>query len=394
MPVEAADRSTTDVYKVLVIDDQADIREALRLLLKRAGYSIQMAESPIEALAAAAFCDHDVIVMDMNFTCDTTSGREGLELLERLHAQRRDVPIIAMTGWSTIELAVEAMQRGACDFIPKPWDSHQMLAVLDKHLNPGGRDGRMSAAKEAELTIARNVQRRLLPKPHLSACGIECDCVSLPAGDIGGDLYDFFEIDSCGVAFLLGDVSGKGIGAALLVANLQASIRSQQELARSPVELLKRVNQLFFRFTRPEHYATLFFGVYEANTQSIRYVNCGHPAPVLLRANGEFELLESTATVLGAFNGSVFAERTILLTEGDRLVLFSDGLSEARIDQPDDDWLIDSIRKLGRKHFGDLAGVLAAGAASTPEQADDVTVMDIRVRRAEPQTDYDSLLAS
>jgi phosphoserine phosphatase RsbU/P len=376
MIVDAAERSRTDVHKVLVIDDQADIREALRLLLKRAGYAIQMAESPNDALAAAAFCDHDLIVMDMNYTSDTTSGREGLDLLERLHAQRRDVPIIAMTGWSTIELAVEAMQRGACDFIPKPWDSHQMLAVLEKHLNGRGRAG---SSKDAELTIARNVQRRLLPQPHLRACGLECECVSLPAGDIGGDLYDFFQIDSCGVAFLLGDVSGKGIGAALLVANLQASIRSQQELARSPVKLLDRVNRLFFDFTRPEHYATLFFGIYEADTRAIRYANCGHPSPVLLRADGQFELLDSTATVLGAFNGSVFAERTVSLVQGDRLVLFSDGLTEARIDQPDEDWVLDSIRRLGRKHSKDLAGVLAAAASSTREQADDITVMDIRV---------------
>jgi sigma-B regulation protein RsbU (phosphoserine phosphatase) len=378
MIADVAERSRTDVHKVLVIDDQADIREALRLLLKRAGYAIQMAESPNDALAAAAFCDHDLIVMDMNYTSDTTSGREGLDLLERLHAQRRDVPIIAMTGWSTIELAVEAMQRGACDFIPKPWDSHQMLAVLEKHLN-AGRSDRRSGSKDAELTIARNVQRRLLPQPHLSACGLECECVSLPAGDIGGDLYDFFEIDSGGVTFLLGDVSGKGIGAALLVANLQASIRSQQELARSPVKLLDRVNRLFFQFTRPEHYATLFFGLYEADTRTIRYVNCGHPSPVLLRADGEFEVLDSTATVLGAFTGSVFAEGTVSLAQGDRLVLFSDGLTEARIDQPDEDWVVDSIRRLGRKHSKDLAGVLATAATSNRDQADDITVMDIRV---------------
>ena len=378
MMADTAERPRTDVHKVLVIDDQADIREALRLLLKRAGYAIQMADSPNEALAAAAFCDHDLIVMDMNYTSDTTSGREGLDLLERLHAQRRDVPIIAMTGWSTIELAVEAMQRGACDFIPKPWDSHQMLAVLEKHLNAGHGD-RRSGSKDAELTIARNVQRRLLPQPHLSACGLECECVSLPAGDIGGDLYDFFEIDSCGVAFLLGDVSGKGIGAALLVANLQASIRSQPELARSPVKLLERVNRLFFQFTRPEHYATLFFGVYEADMRRIRYVNCGHPSPVLLRANGEFEALDATATVLGAFNGSVFAERAVSLGQGDRLVLFSDGLTEAKLDQPDEEWVLDTIRRLGRKHAKDLAGVLAAAATSNSEQADDITVMDIRV---------------
>jgi phosphoserine phosphatase RsbU/P len=378
MIADTAERPRTDVHKVLVIDDQADIREALRLLLKRAGYAIEMAESPNDALAAAAFCDHDLIVMDMNYTSDTTSGREGLDLLERLHAQRRDVPIIAMTGWSTIELAVEAMKRGACDFIPKPWDSHQMLAVLEKHLNAGHRDRRFGST-DAELTIARSVQRRLLPQPHLSACGLECECVSLPAGDIGGDLCDFFEIDSCGVAFLLGDVSGKGIGAALLVANLQACIRSQQELARSPVKLLERVNRLFFQFTRPEHYASLFFGVYEADMRSIRYVNCGHPSPVLLRVNGEFELLDATATVLGAFNRSVFAERSVSLAQGDRLVLFSDGLTEAKLDQPDEEWILDSVRRLGPKHARDLAGVLAAAATSNSEQADDITVMDIRV---------------
>jgi sigma-B regulation protein RsbU (phosphoserine phosphatase) len=203
--------------------------------------------------------------------------------------------------------------------------------------------------------------------------------VSLPAGDIGGDLYDFFEIDSGGVAFLLGDVSGKGIGAALLVANLQASIRSQQEVARHPVKLLERVNRLFFQFTRPEHYATLFFGVYEADTRIIRYVNCGHPSPVLLRADGQFEILESTATVLGAFTCSVFAERTISLGQGDRLVLFSDGLTEAKMEQSDDDWVLDSVRRLSPKHSNDLAGVLAAAATSNSEQADDITVMDIRV---------------
>ncbi|MBV9301664.1 MAG: SpoIIE family protein phosphatase [Acidobacteriaceae bacterium] len=380
MTLEAVEPKT-DIYKVLVVDDQADIREALRLLLKRAGYSIQMAASPIEALAAAARSDHDLILMDMNFASDTTSGREGLELLELLHTQQREVPIIAMTGWSTIELAVEAMQRGACDFVPKPWDSHHMLAVLEKHLK-ANRSDRKSDAREAELAIARNVQRKLLPQPYLSACGLECECVSMPAGEISGDLYDFFEIDGQAVAFLLGDVSGKGIGAALLMANLQATIRSQQDLARSPAKLLDRVNQLFFQFTRPEHYATLFLGVYEARTRTVRYVNCGHPAPVLLRANGECELLESTSMVLGAFNGCVFGEATISLSPGDRLILFSDGLSEAKLDKMDDGWLIDSIQRFARRYKSDLAAVLAASAGSPHEQADDITVMDVRVQSA------------
>lgn len=372
MTLEAPTHSKVDVRKVLVVDDQADVREALRLLLKGAGYSIETAESPNDALAAAAYRDHDLIVVDMNYTWDTTSGEEGLRLLDRLRAQRHDIPIIAMTGWSTIELAVEAMHRGACDFIPKPWDNRHFLTLVEKHLNAKPEERR---SLDAELAIARKVQRKLLPRPHFAAYGLECECASLPAGEISGDLYDFFEIDDGRMAFLLGDVCGKGIGAALLVANLQATIRSLGELAAHPSKLMQRVNSLFFQSTRPEHFATLFFGVYEADGRTVRYVNCGHPAPVLLRHNGSSELLNATATVLGAFQGSDFEERKLSLGAGDRVVLFSDGFSEAAEDEA---WAEDAIHTLGRAHSKDLAGVLASAAAALGEQADDITVMDIR----------------
>ncbi len=376
MTLEAATKSRIDTYKVLVVDDQPDVREALRLLLKSAGYSIETAESPNDALAATAYADYDLIIVDMNYTWDTTSGQEGLQLLDRLRAQRRDVPVVAMTGWSTIELAVEAMHHGACDFIPKPWDNRHFLEVVRKHLLAEPQERRPI---DAELAIARKVQRKLLPLPHFSAYGVECECASLPAGEISGDLYDFFAIDSGRMAFILGDVCGKGIGAALLVANLQATIRSHQDLARSPSKLMDRVNGLFFQSTRPEHFATLFFGVYEANARTIRYVNCGHPSPVLLRANGESELLDATATVLGAFNERVFDEKIVSLVPGDRVVLFSDGFSEAKMEDGDDGWALETIRAFGRKRANGLAGALASAAASAGEQADDITVMDIRV---------------
>jgi len=231
---------------------------------------------------------------------------------------------------------------------------------------------------DAELAIARKVQRRLLPQPHFSAYGLECECASLPAGEIGGDLYDFFEIDEGSMAFLLGDVCGKGIGAALLVANLQATIRGQQELARDPSKLMNRVNRLFFQSTRPEHFATLFFGVYDAGTRVIRYVNCGHPSPVLLRATGECELLDATATVLGAFKSRGFEEGRASLGRGDRLVLFSDGFSEAKMDVASDSWAVDTVCALGGHHSKGLAGALVSAATASGEQADDITVMDIR----------------
>jgi phosphoserine phosphatase RsbU/P len=375
MTLEAVEKKT-GLHRVLVVDDQPDVREALRLLLKGAGYAIETAESPNEALAAAAYREYDLIVVDMNYTWDTTSGEEGLRLLDKLQAQRRDVPIIAMTGWSTIELAVEAMHHGACDFVPKPWDNRHFLAVVQKHLN-AERERRRPI--DAELAIARKVQRKLLPQPQFSAYGLSCECASLPAGEISGDLYDFFEIDAGSMAFVLGDVCGKGIGAALLVANLQATIRGQRELTRHPSKLMERVNYLFFESTRPEHFATLFFGVYEANGQNIRYVNCGHPAPVLLRANGEFELLDASATVLGAFKERGFEERSATLGAGDRVVLYSDGFSEARMEEAGENWGVDAIVALGGRQASGLAGLLASTAASDGQQADDITVMDIRV---------------
>jgi sigma-B regulation protein RsbU (phosphoserine phosphatase) len=167
------------------------------------------------------------------------------------------------------------------------------------------------------------------------------------------------------------------------MASLQATIRGQQDLARDPSKLMQRVNDLFFESTRPEHFATLFYGVYQASTRTIRYVNCGHPSAVLVRANADFELLDATATVLGAFKDRGFEERSVALGAGDRLVLFSDGFSEARMESMTDEaseaWAAETIRSLAKSHESGLAGALASTAASGGPQADDITVMDLRV---------------
>src|SRR5580658_8760599 len=117
-------------YRVLIADDQADIRDALRLLLKREGYETQGAQSPAEALAAIEAREFDAVLMDLNYTRDTTSGQEGLDLLPRVQMVDGTLPVIVMTAWSSVEVAVEAMRRGARDFIPKPWENNRLLAVL------------------------------------------------------------------------------------------------------------------------------------------------------------------------------------------------------------------------------------------------------------------------
>jgi sigma-B regulation protein RsbU (phosphoserine phosphatase) len=373
--IEQIEEPATSQAKILVVDDQPDVREALRLLLKGAGFAIDTAATPAEALAAAAHSAYDLILADMNFTWDTTSGQEGLRLVDSLRAERPDAAIIAMTGWSTVELAVDAMQRGACDFIPKPWDNRRLISAIQRHLNAQPKRPRPI---DAELAIARNIQRKLLPEPHFTARGLNCECASKPAREIGGDLYDFLAIDPSTSAFLLGDVSGKGIGAALLGANLQATIRGQHTLAHSPALLMERVNQVFFESTRPEDFATLLYGVHDSAARTLRYVNCAHPSAVLLRANGDFELLDATATMLGAFKNRAFEEHSIEVQSGDRLVLFSDGFSEARMEEDaSDGWAVETILSLARSSGSGLAGALASLATEGGRQRDDVTVLDV-----------------
>src|SRR2546425_8855884 len=116
--------------RILIADDQPDVLAALRLLLKAEHYEIQTASSPKGVLNAVDSQELDVVLMDLNYARDTTSGSEGLDLLSRIHAVDPDLPIVVMTAWGNVDLAVEAMRRGARDFIQKPWDNARLLAVL------------------------------------------------------------------------------------------------------------------------------------------------------------------------------------------------------------------------------------------------------------------------
>jgi len=122
--------TTTHPYRVLLADDQADIRDALRLLLKREGYETHAVASPADALTAIENREFDAVLMDLNYARDTTSGQEGLDLLTRIQMLDSTLPVVVMTAWSSVEIAVEAMRRGARDFLQKPWENTRLLAIL------------------------------------------------------------------------------------------------------------------------------------------------------------------------------------------------------------------------------------------------------------------------
>src|ERR1700687_5117857 len=150
-------------HRVLVADDQSDIRDALRLLLRREGYEIHGAASPSEALAALEAREFDAVLMDLNYARDTTSGQEGLDLLSRIQMVDSTLPLIVMTAWSSVEVAVEAMRRGARDFIPKPWENNRLLAILRTQIDL------RQALRQASRLEAENRLLRAESRPTMIA---------------------------------------------------------------------------------------------------------------------------------------------------------------------------------------------------------------------------------
>ena len=367
--------------RILVGDDQLDVLEALRLLLKGAGYQSVLVDSPQAVLRAARAEPFDLILMDLNYARDTTSGAEGLDLLSSLEEQDNAAPISVMTAWSNVELAVEAMRRGACDFVQKPWDNTRLLATIGKQAAVASARAKSKRRVSSELEIARNVQQKLFPHQSRRLAGIDYAGQCVPAREVSGDYYDFLEIGTNGLGFVLADVSGKGVAAALLMANLQACFRSQsQEALLHPASMLGAVNKLFYESTPPEHFATLFFGHYDDGNKRLRYANCGHLPPVLLRADGTVERLSPTATVLGVFSNWTCEECTVDLRTGDTLVLFTDGVTEAGIesDQEFGEDGVVAVMRANRDGDGE-ALVCAILGAVAGDKEDEVTVFVVRV---------------
>ena len=181
-----------------------------------------------------------------------------------------------------------------------------------------------------ELEIAKEVQLRLFPQTLPSAGTLEYAGACIQARQVGGDYYDFLSLGQGRLGLVLGDISGKGIAAALLMANLQANLRTQYALAlEGPEGFLRSVNDLFYTNTAQNVYASLFFGVYHDQTRRLLYANCGHLSPLLFRRDGSLDRLESTCTVLGLFKDWECCTAECRLETGDLLALYTDGITEA-----------------------------------------------------------------
>ena len=325
--------------RTLIADDEPDILTALRLLLKNDGYEPETASSPAAVLAAIERSQFDVVLIDLNYARDTTSGREGIDLISRIQALDPSLPIVVMTAWATVDLAVEAMRRGVRDFVQKPWENPRLLRTLRKQVKHARArrtvlhriaDHRKTDAQlRRELTEARELQENLLTNTDASIAGLQVAINWQPATTVGGDYVAAFNIDDKHAALCVADVVGKSLPAALLMANFQASLKSLSSRYLSPADVGTRLNDVLYANIPLNKFVTAFYGVVNIPERKLAFTNAGHNPPLLVRSDGECVRLETGGSVLGAFPDAPYAQGEIELRHDDRLVLFTDGLTEA-----------------------------------------------------------------
>ena len=232
-----------DEPKILVVDDEEGIRQDLSSVLEDEGYEVATAGSGVEALANLAAERFDVVITDLKMPAP-----DGMEILKRVKADYPGTVVVMITGQGSEEKAVEAMRLGADDYFPKPFTFEkidEMLVRLEKAIELE----RLKAENllfhqrlETELDIARKIQQILLPQHIPSTTTIDIGASSQSAKQVGGDYHDIIELPSGNLGIAIGDVSGKGMPAALLMANAQASLRRYSESTYSPGEIIYRLN--------------------------------------------------------------------------------------------------------------------------------------------------------
>ncbi len=325
--------------RILVVDDNDDNRYTLTLYLDLEGYTdIAIAEDGEQAIAQLKERDFDLVLLDVMMP-----KVDGYQVLTWLKGQHRlnDLPVIMISALNEMTSVVRCIELGAVDYLQKPFNQHLLRARLGASLDKKRLRDQVNAhlfRLEQELQAARDLQMSMLPQefPDPSPrCPVDIHGLIQPAREVGGDLYDFFRTEDGALCFFVGDVSGKGMPAALFMARTKSLIRIATELMRDrdapagPAEIIDRVNRELCQSNNDMMFVTLFFGILNPATGEVAYCNAGHNPPY--RCSGETLVAVDSGKgiILGVRPQAVYQTGTLTLAPNETLFLFTDGVTEA-----------------------------------------------------------------
>lgn len=366
--------------RILVVEDDPALLRGLTDNLRCESYDVLTATDGHAAFRMIRSAQPDLVVLDL-----TLPGLDGLEVCRRVRDAGLRTPIVMLTSRTEESDRVRGLEVGADDYVSKPFSLPELFARIRGILRHRRSWLTETSELHRDLRSASDVQRGLFPRTKPAVPGVDFAGACLPARIVGGDYFDYFEVDGAGLALLVADVAGKGASAALLMANLQGSVRSTapshgDECAR----LAHHLNEIMYATTDESRYATMFYAVLEPSNGALTYVNAGHISALAIPDYGAAVELESNGPPIGLFDALPFTSARRTLERGMWLVMFSDGISEAVDGENNEfgrDRLVDVVQKHQHKTASEMCDAVLQSVvtyAGDRTQADDLTIVAAR----------------
>ena len=382
--------------KILSVDDEMDLELLLtqyfRRKIRKGEYEFVFAHNGLEALTMMVkHPDIEIILSDINMP-----EMDGLTLLAKINEMRNPaLRVIMVSAYGDMGNIRQAMNNGAFDFATKPIDLDDLSVTIEKaieqinYVHQSQKEHSQLESLKNDLAIASEIQQAILPRvfPPFPDIADQLDIAALmsPAKDVGGDFYDFFRIDDQRIGFVIADVSGKGIPAAIFMAVSRTLIRATGIRGGSPAECITYSNKLLAAESVDCMFVTVFYGIMDITTGEISYCNAGHNPPYVIKNNGEVSVLPmSQDPMAGAIEGLDYHVASLKLDHGDALLLFTDGVTEAMNTQFEEfgEQRLEQTLK-GQKQCSCQQTVEAiksdvAAFTDGAEQSDDITILALK----------------
>lgn len=327
--------------KILSVDDETDLELLLtqyfRRKIRKGEYEFFFAHNGLEALQIMLqHPDIDIVLSDINMP-----EMDGLTLLAKINEMRNPaLKCIMVSAYGDMDNIRHAMNGGAFDFATKPIDLDDLQRTIDKaveqieFVKAAQKDSQDLHEIQSDLSVAREIQLAILPRNYnmkMPLIGNVDMAASMKAAkDVGGDFYDFFRIDDDRFGFVMADVSGKGVPAAIFMAVSRTLIKATAVRCTNASECMASVNDMLCGESVNCMFVTVFYGIYDTRTGTVEYVNAGHNPPYKLHADGRVEVLPISDNIaLGVFEGMPYKSHTLQLEPGESLYMFTDGVTEA-----------------------------------------------------------------
>ena len=382
--------------KILSVDDEMDLELLLtqyfRRKIRKGEYDFHFAHNGLEALTMLLKeKDFDIILSDINMP-----EMDGLTLLTKINEmQNPALKCIMVSAYGDMGNIRQAMNNGAFDFATKPIDLDDLSLTIEKaiehieYIKTMQQEHNQLESIKGDLAVAREIQQAILPRifPPFPEEAAQMDIAASmnAAKDVGGDFYDFFRIDADRIGFVIADVSGKGVPAAIFMAVSRTLIRATGIRGVSPSECMTYSNTLLAKESVNSMFVTVFYGIYNIRTGEVTYTNAGHNPPYIMKANGSVQSLPMSKDIIAGFlDDFQFTENTLQLEPGDTLLMFTDGVTEA-IDPEENEYGVERLQQLlGQLVASDCQKIIdtvkadVKAFAGETEQSDDITLLALK----------------